>query len=155
MPYHITGNLYKNSSTQISWQADTAIRSRLLLPTVPRVKVSETQRQYEKHNRGSNIFARKRPFFLLKSKKPLHTGVSTGCHSLICRSVCACVTFVVSTDCGSCTKPISTNPGYMDAGEYGLTRGTCFLACRVELDAVAGLVWISCCLLYTSDAADE
>ena len=28
-------------------------------------------------------------------------------------------------------------------GEYGLTRGTCFLACRLELDAVAGLLWIS------------
>ena len=56
-------------------------------------------------------------------------------------------TFVVFTDCESCTRPISTNPGSMEAGEYGLTRGTCFLACRLELDAVAGLLWISWCVL--------
>ena len=30
----------------------------------------------------------------------------------------------------------------MEAGECGLTRGTCFLACHLELDAVAGLLWI-------------
>ena len=35
----------------------------------------------------------------------------------------------------------------MEAGEYGLTRVTCFLACRLELDAVAGLLWISWCVL--------
>ena len=58
-------------------------------------------------------------------------------------SVSVCVTFVVFTDCESCTRPISTNPGSMEAGEYGLTRETCFLACRLELDAVAGLLWIS------------
>ena len=39
-----------------------------------------------------------------------------------------CVTFVVFTDCESSTRPISTNPGSMEAGEYGLTRGMCF--CR-------------------------
>ena len=37
-----------------------------------------------------------------------------------------CVTFVLFTDCESCTRPISTNPGSMEAGEYGLTRGMCF-----------------------------
>ena len=31
----------------------------------------------------------------------------------------------------------------MEAGQYGLTLVTCFLACRLELDAVAGLLWIS------------
>ena len=36
-----------------------------------------------------------------------------------------------------------TNPASTKAGEYGLTRVTCFLACRLELDAVAGLLWIS------------
>ena len=51
------------------------------------------------------------------------------------------------TDCKSCTRPISTNAGSMEAGEYGLTRGACFLACRLELDAVAGLLWISWCVL--------
>ena len=67
-----------------------------------------------------------------------------GCHYLISLSVC--LTFVVFTDCESCTRPISTNPESMEAGEYGL-RGTCFLACGLELDAVAGLLWISWCVL--------
>ena len=31
----------------------------------------------------------------------------------------------------------------MEAGEYGLTRGTCIVACRLEVVAVAGLLWIS------------
>ena len=69
----------------------------------------------------------------------------------VCVSVSVCVTFAVFTDCGSCTRPISTNSGSMEAGEYGLTRGTCFLACRLELDAVAGLLWISWCVLGGAD----
>ena len=35
----------------------------------------------------------------------------------------------------------------MEAGEYGLTRGTCFVASRLELVAVAGLLWLSWCFL--------
>ena len=35
----------------------------------------------------------------------------------------------------------------MEAGEYGLTRGTCFVARRPEVVAVAGLLWISWCFL--------
>ena len=35
----------------------------------------------------------------------------------------------------------------MEVGQYGLMRVTCFLACRLELDAVAGLRWISWCVL--------
>ena len=35
----------------------------------------------------------------------------------------------------------------MEAGEYGLTRGTCFVARRIEVVAVAGLLWISWCVL--------
>ena len=31
----------------------------------------------------------------------------------------------------------------MEAGEYGLTRGTCFVARRLKVVAVAGLLWIS------------
>ena len=50
------------------------------------------------------------------------------------------VTFVAFTDCESCTRPISTNPGPMEAGEYGLTRGTSFIARRLEVVAVAGLL---------------
>ena len=34
-----------------------------------------------------------------------------------------------------------------EACEYGLTRGTCFVARRLELVAVAGLLWISWCVL--------
>ena len=50
-----------------------------------------------------------------------------------------------STDCESCTKPIPTNPEPMEAGKYGLTRRTCFVARRLEVVAVAGLLWISWC----------
>ena len=89
----------------------------------------------------------------LRQKKPLHTGVRKGCHYLVCLSVCpsvymlVCVTFVVFTDCESCSRPISTIPVSMEAGEYGLTRGTCFFARRLEVVAVAGLLWISWCVL--------
>ena len=58
-------------------------------------------------------------------------------------SVSVCVTFDVFTDCESCTRPISTNPGSMDAGKYGLARGTCFFARRLELVAVAWMLWLS------------
>ena len=47
--------------------------------------------------------------------------------------------------CESCTRPIFTNPVDMDAREYGLMRVMCFLACRLEMDAVAGLLLISRC----------
>ena len=62
-------------------------------------------------------------------------------------SVCVCETFVVFADCERCTRPISTNPGSMEAGEFGLTRKTCFAARRLELVAVAGRLWISWCIL--------
>ena len=35
----------------------------------------------------------------------------------------------------------------MEAGKYGLTRGTCFVSCRLEVVAVAGLLWILLCVL--------
>ena len=57
-------------------------------------------------------------------------------------SVSVCVTFVVFTDRESRTRPISINSGSKEAGEYGLTCGTCFVACRLEVVAVAGLLWI-------------
>ena len=46
------------------------------------------------------------------------------------------IEFVVFTDCESCTRPISTNPGSIEALEYGLTRGTCLLACRPRVGRV-------------------
>ena len=39
----------------------------------------------------------------------------------------------------------------MEAGEYGLTRGTCFVARRFEVVAVALLLWISWCVLGGAD----
>ena len=45
---------------------------------------------------------------------------------------------MIFTDCESYTRPISTIPGSMEAGEYWLTRGTCFVARRLEVVVVAG-----------------
>ena len=77
-----------------------------------------------------------------------------GCHYLIGRSVrlsVVCVTLVVFTDCESFTRPISTYPRSMEAGEYRLARGTCFVPRRLELVAVAGLLWVSWCVLGGAD----
>ena len=35
----------------------------------------------------------------------------------------------------------------MEACEYGLTRGTCFVARCLEVVAIAGLLWIAWCVL--------
>ena len=74
------------------------------------------------------------------------TGVRTGCHCLFRLSACVCVSSVVFTDCESCTTPISTNPVCLEAGEYGLTCGTWCFARRLEVAAVAGLMWVSWCV---------
>ena len=66
--------------------------------------------------------------------------------------VCVCdIEFVVFIDRESCTRPIFTNPVSMEAGEYGLTRVTCFFARCLEVVAVAGLLWISWCVLGGED----
>ena len=39
----------------------------------------------------------------------------------------------------------------MEAGEYGLTRGTRFVASRLEVVAVAGLLWFSWCVFGRAD----
>ena len=39
----------------------------------------------------------------------------------------------------------------MEAGEYGLTRGTCFVERRLEVVAVAALIWISSCVWGGAD----
>ena len=57
----------------------------------------------------------------------------------MCVRVCNIVVF---TDCESCTRPISTNSESMEASEYGLTRETCFVVRRLEVVAVAGMLWI-------------
>ena len=73
----------------------------------------------------------------------------TGCHYLISLSVrlSVCVTFVVFTGDNSCASPISANLGSMETREYGLTRGTCFVVYRLEVAAVAGLLWNLWCVL--------
>ena len=50
-------------------------------------------------------------------------------------------------NCESCTRPISTNPAFIEAGECALACGTCFVARRLEMVAVTGLLWISWCVL--------
>ena len=72
-------------------------------------------------------------------------------NSSVCPFVYVCATFVVFTDCESCTKPISTNPGPIEAGEYELMHGTCFVARRLEVVAVAELLWISWYVLGGAD----
>ena len=47
-----------------------------------------------------------------------------------------CVTLVVFTDCQSCTRPIYTHPGSMEAGEHGPTCGTWVFTHRLEVLAV-------------------
>ena len=47
--------------------------------------------------------------------------------------------------------PISTNPGSMEVGECRQTRGTCFVARRFEVVGVAGLLWVSWCVLGGAD----
>ena len=50
-----------------------------------------------------------RPFFAYRQKSLFIPGcVQRAIIELVCQ--CVCVTFVVFTDCESCTKPISTNP---------------------------------------------
>ena len=49
------------------------------------------------------------------------------------QSVCMCVRNIRVTGCESCTSLISTNPGSMEAGEYGLTRGTRFVVSCLEV----------------------
>ena len=62
-----------------------------------------------------------------------------------------CVIFVVFTECEICTRLISTNPVSMEAGEYGLTRGTWVVPRHLEVVAVAGLLWIQWCVLGGAD----
>ena len=50
------------------------------------------------------------------------------------------------TDCVSRTRPISTNPGSMESGDCGRTRGTHFVARCGELVVVAELMWVSWCV---------
>lgn len=58
--------------------------------------------------------------------------------------------FAIFTACDSCTWPTSTNPESTKAGELGLSCWTCFIASRLELVAVAVLLWFRgrCCFVF-------
>ena len=58
---------------------------------------------------------------------------------------------MVFTDCESCTRPISTNQEFVEAGEYRLTRETSFVERRLVVVAVARLLLI---LWYILGAAE-
>ena len=58
-----------------------------------------------------------------------------------------CITFVVFTDSELPTRTITRYPGSAEATEYGLTRGTRFVANLLEVVAVAGLMWVLWCVL--------
>ena len=104
-----------------------------------------------RQGRGSKLI---QAVFSLWAKSLFIPGWGTECQYLVSLSVrlsCVRVKFFVFTDCEGCTGPSSTNPGSMEAGEYGLTCGTCFVECRLEFDAVAGLLWISWWVLGGAD----
>ena len=82
------------------------------------------------------------------------TGVRTGCHYLISLYL-VCCNIRVFYWCESCTRPISTNPGSFEAGEHGLTLGTCFVTCGLEVVTVAGLLRISRCVLGAAGPRGE
>ena len=67
---------------------------------------------------------RPRSFFAVGQKILFVPGCVQGdIISSVCVSVSVCATFAVFADCESCTGPISTNLGSMEAGEYGLCVG--------------------------------
>ena len=59
---------------------------------------------------------------------------------------CVFVTFVVFTDC-ELHEAGFHKPSTMDVDKYGLTRGACFEAHLLDMIVVAGLLWISSCVL--------
>ena len=62
-----------------------------------------------------------------------------------------CVIFVLFPDFESCTRPITTIPGFVGAGEYGLTHGMYFVTGHLEGVAVVGLLCISLCVWVRRD----
>ena len=66
--------------------------------------------------------------------------------NLVCLPVSVFVTFVAFTDFKSCTKLISPNTWSTEAGEYRLTRGTRFVARRLDLVLITELLRISWCI---------
>ena len=75
----------------------------------------------------------------------------TGYRSLIRLCICQSLYKFLRFYCKSCTKPTSAKPGSLEAGEYGLTRGRCFVQGRLEVVAVAMLLSILWCVLGWAD----
>ena len=102
-------------------------------PCLIYLSTSNEARPRERSDRGR--------FLPLSEKSLFISGCVQGVIILmVCRCAGVYVTFVVFTVRESCTRLISTNPGSMEAGECGRTRGTCFIAHRLEVVAVAGLL---------------
>ena len=93
---------------------------------------------------GWPLKKRKNRSFSLLTKT--HLVVTEGLISLSARPS-ACVAFVAFTDCETCRRQISTNTGSIEASEHGLARGPWCVARRLELVAVAGLMWILFCIM--------
>ena len=58
-----------------------------------------------------------------------------------------CLQQACTTDCESCTWLISTNAWSTEVSTLGRKRGTCYVARRLELAAVALLLWVSVAIL--------
>lgn len=77
------------------------------------------------------------------AKNTLHKGVREGFHYLISLSifvdfVLLSAYFRLSLTARAVTRPFSTNP--VSTCELGITRGTCFVARRLKVIAVAVLL---------------
>ena len=67
---------------------------------------------------------------------------------LVCLSGCVCVTFVFFTDCESCAvRGLFPQPGIYGSGGVWANAWDVFVARCLEVVAVAGLLWISWCVL--------
>ena len=107
-----------------------------------------------RQGRGSE--ATEAVFWPIGQKKPLHTGLRTGCHFwyLINLSVVYCCVCNVRGfyRFRELYEADFHKPGSYGSGRvYGLTRGTCFVARHLEVVAVAGLLWVSWCVLGGAD----
>ena len=58
---------------------------------------------------------------------------------------------MVLTNCESGSSPIYITPESMEAGEYGLMRGTCSVTRRMDAAAVAELLWTYWCFEVRRD----
>ena len=67
---------------------------------------------------------------------------------MFCLSAVYCQSAFIDpiSDSESCAGPISTIPRSIEAGENRLTRGTRFVARRLDVIAVARYMWVIMCL---------